>query len=637
MIDRRKFLVIAVVLIFLIASFVPSQAKNSQPSAPVLVFVSDGMRQDLLKEFVAEGALPTYQYIFSTGVVGVKGMVPTIASNTGPGWTSLMTGAHPSRTGVTNNTFHDNTLPFQLFGVSAWAAGVNQAQTLVEQAQSAGKNVAVFAWQAFDYTILDGGVFVDYYPDWFTGRGIVANYNVPLQWTHILSPGFFLANNQVTLADASGWVNIDPSYSPAQETSFTVPSFYGPIFNYYVYISDSSDDGITNYDRVTIAPTKDGQDVVATLGAGEWSESVDVDVIGMQGSLYFKLIDLEEDLSKFRLYFTPATRFRALPDSLEDYLVENFDPIMPIDYSPYILGLVDEQTFMEQHLQATAILGEEIYPYIIRTYQPDLVLAGNEPTDAITHRFLALATPGTEVYDPDRGPVFRDYIRQAYQSSDRMLNAMWAEMPGANVIVTSDHGFSNTWMAINASYILETLGLYIPGNPAGSKAVPYIAGGTAQIYINLQGRNPGGIVPPESYETVRQQIVQAFQNLGPEVIEKVLLKEDTASIRTATGLSVHYLHPDRTGDVVVFSAPPYQFDAPTAGQVLAPAPIYGQHGFVPTGDVDRYAVFAAAGPNIRKGNVPRVTAFDVAPTAAYLLGIPAPVDSEGVILKITKK
>ena len=79
-----------------------------------------------------------------------------------------------------------------------------------------------------------------------------------------------------------------------------------------------------------------------------------------------------------------------------------------------------------------------------------------------------------------------------------------------------------------------------------------------------------------------------------------------------------------------------QFDAPTAGQLLAPAPIYGQHGFVPTGPADRYAAFAAAGPNIRKGNVPRVTAFDLAPTVSYLLDIPAPDDADGSVLRILK-
>jgi len=73
---------------------------------------------------------------------------------------------------------------------------------------------------------------------------------------------------------------------------------------------------------------------------------VDVTISGVDGGFYLKLIDLEPDLSEFRLYFTPATRARAYPQDLEDYLVANFEAIRPSDYSPYILGLVDDATFM---------------------------------------------------------------------------------------------------------------------------------------------------------------------------------------------------------------------------------------------------------------------------------------------------
>ena len=632
---RRKLMSWVAILVVTVIGFSPlTQGSASNGASPVLVFVSDGMRHDLMKQFVAEGVMPAYKEILRTGVEGVKGMVPSVPPNSGSGWTALATGASPALNGVTNNTFHDNTLPFSPFGVSAWSPGVNQAETIVQRAQASGLTVAVLAWQAFDPATLTDGPFVESYPDWLTGRGIVANYDVPLQWTHILSLNPFLTKSMVTLVDASGWSNVEPGFSPAQETAFSIASFFGPILNYNVYIYDSTDDGMANYDVALVSPGKDGAQTVAALGAGDWSGSVDVSISGINGGFYMKLIDLEPDLSKFRLYFTPATRYRAFPQSLEDDLVANFDAIRPSDFSPYIIGLIDDQTFMEQHLHGEVLLGHQVYPYVIRTYQPDLVLAGNEATDAIQHRFLALATPGTPVFDAANGAKYWDFIRQAYQGADGMLQALWDEMPGANVIVTSDHGFSNTWMAINANYVLQTLGLFSPGNLAGSQAVAYWAGGTAQIYINLQGRNPGGVVPPEDYDVVRQQIVDAFESLGPGVIEQVLLKEETGDIATAMGTSMSMLHPNRTGDVVVFSAPPFQFDAPTAGEITALTPIFGQHGFVPDGDPDRFAAFAAAGPQIRKGKVPRVTGLDLAPTVAHMLGIAPPAQSEGQVLKI---
>jgi predicted AlkP superfamily pyrophosphatase or phosphodiesterase len=637
---RTSLRLLLLICLLLFASLLaPAQASTSPLGAPsnerVLIFVSDGMRHDLMKGLVAEGKMPTYAQILESGVEGENGMIPNVPSNSGPGWTALMTGASPATNGVTNNTFHDNTLPFSPFGVSAWSPGVNQAETLAEAAEAAGLSVMALGWQTFDAANITNGVVMDPYPDWLTGRGIVANYEVPLQWTHILSTGPYLSNTVVTLEDAEGWTNVPPSYSPAQEAPLALLSFAGTPVLYHLYLFDSTDDATTNYDHVLVAPAKDGAEQVAILGAGEWSDSIRAVVDESEGGFYVKVIDLAPDLSQFRLYFTQITRARVWPQSVEDYIVANFDAIRPIDFSPYILGLIDAQTFTEQIIHNADLLGGQIHPYLIRTFEPDLVLAGNEATDAIQHRFLSLALPGSEQYDPVTGPTYWSYIEQAYSGADSVARALWDEMPDAHIFVTSDHGFHNTGMAINANYVLQTLGLYDPANLAGSQAVAYWAGGTAQVYINLQGRNPGGVVAPEDYEPMRAQIVEVFTNLGPEVIRQVLLKEETDTIPTAMGVTWNMLHPDRTGDVVVFSEPPYQFDAATAGQATAPTPIYGQHGFLPDGGPEGFAAFAAAGPHIQEGVVVSpVTAIDLAPTAAAILGIAPPAQSEGRILPI---
>jgi hypothetical protein len=99
-------------------------------------------------------------------------------------------------------------------------------------------------------------------------------------------------------------------------------------------------------------------------------------------------------------------------------------------------------------------------------------------------------------------------------------------------------------------------------------------------------------------------------------------------------------NPFTTGDIVAFAAPPFQFDAATPGQLLAPAMPYftGQHGYladtVPKERGTVRAVFAAGGQGIRvKGEIPYTAAlFDISPTISYLLDIPAPANAEGNIL-----
>ncbi|MEL7672835.1 MAG: alkaline phosphatase family protein [Chloroflexota bacterium] len=598
----------------------------------VLVVISDGMRHDLMKRFVADGVMPAYAEILATGAEADGGMIPNVPANSGPGWAALITGASPAVNGVTNNTFHDNTQPVSPWGVSAWTAGVNQAETILDAAEDAGLTVMSLGVQTFDTASIPTGVVMDSYPDWSTGRGIVANYEVPLQWTDLLATGPYLSNTVVEFVEAEGWTNAPDSFSPAQEAPLAMLAFSGTPVDYLLYIFDSTDDGTTNYDRVMVAPGKDAAEGTAIVGVGEWSEDIPATVDDVAGGFYVKLLELAPDLSQFRLYFTPVTRARAWPESVEEDVVANFDAIKPIDYSPYILGMIDAETFVEQQIDNAELLGQEIYPYLIRTYEPALVLAGSEATDAIQHRFLSLAIEGSDQYDAENGPTYYGYLEAAYRATDDFVRALWDEMPDAHVFVTSDHGFHSTGMAINANLVLESIGLYNPADPASSQVVAFGAGGLLQVYIKVVGRNPDGVVAEEDYELLREQIVSAFEDLGPDVIDRALLKEETESIPITDEVSWNMLHPDRTGDVVVFSKPPYQFDAAMAGEVTAPTPIYGQHGFLPTSPESR-SVFAAAGPTIDQGIViGPVTAMDLAPTVAAILGIDVPAQAQGSVL-----
>jgi len=108
------------------------------------------------------------------------------------------------------------------------------------------------------------------------------------------------------------------------------------------------------------------------------------------------------------------------------------------------------------------------------------------------------------------------------------------------------------------------------------------AGGTAQFYINLVGRHPEGIVPVADYENVRNQIIQAFQNLtdpqnpGKQVVLAIFRKEQLSNVDGTNSLNA-----TRSGDVVVVLRPPYQYDAATPAQRIAFSQFFGQHGYLP--------------------------------------------------------
>ena len=123
---------------------------------------------------------------------------------------------------------------------------------------------------------------------------------------------------------------------------------------------------------------------------------------------------------------------------------------------------------------------------------------------------------------------------------------------------------------------------------------------------------------------------------GWDVIDRAFTKAEARRIPTGSGGTTDMAHPTRTGDLVVFSAPPYQYDAATPGTLIARSAFFGQHGYVPDvqdlrSNTNMRATFLAGGKAIEDGVVRNVRSIDLAPTAAFLLGIPAPQHSQGVV------
>ena len=353
-----------------------------------------------------------------------------------------------------------------------------------------------------------------------------------------------------------------------------------------------------------------------------------------------KLVDLTADLSKFRLYFTSVQRVNATYNALgpagsadfEEKLARDFPTSTAADFAPLEAGIVDEDTYVEQGLKwKDAHFAYLRYIFDTLGYRPDLLLLGNPVTDEFGHQFTGLVT--RRDIDGDPNPYFDDvngdgvrdhrvderegYIRAAYEEADETL-ALGRKLMGrkdTTVFASSDHGMAPQWYAVNAGKVLDDAGVnsteqnancrFAPTLPAGTKAKACYAGGTVQIYVNLVGRRPEGIVPVAEYEAVRTQIINAFQSLtdpanpGKQVVLDILKKEELIDVQGSDSLN-----PTRSGDVVVVLRPPYQFDAATPGETIAFSQFFGQHGYLPElvnlqRNVNMHGTFVAAGPGVK--------------------------------------
>ena len=219
-----------------------------------------------------------------------------------------------------NNTFHINGQPFGN-STSFSAAGVLQAETLAQAAERGGKKVVQIEWAGGRVGAINGPT-IDF-RSFLSGRGVATNYISPddlpdfvtsfgLQFDH---PAGFA--DQPPFAEAAptpatGWTNVPRSYSPAMQMRLRVLDFGIDRYGLNAYIYDSTNDGVTNYDRVFFSKSKDGADRVGNLALGAWADVkvtiVDGALAGKTAGFLIKVEALTPDLSQVRLFHTSVTR-----------------------------------------------------------------------------------------------------------------------------------------------------------------------------------------------------------------------------------------------------------------------------------------------------------------------------------------
>ena len=682
------------------AAFAPAAPASSNTNGEkVVFFAADGMRQDLAETYAGRGQMPAIAELLRSGAKAADGGLLTQApANSGAGWYSLATGAWPGVHGATSNTFAING---QAFGSRAGAfdAGVIQAETLAQAAERGGRKVAQIEWAGGRVGIINGPT-VDF-RGFFSGRGVATNCISPtdnaalvasfgLQFDH---PAGFAGQAPfpgAAPAAAVGWTNVPPSYSPAMEMRLRVLDFGTDKYGLNAYIFDSTDDSSTNYDSVLFSPVKDGANAVATLSRGQWGD-VKVTIVGgalngLTAGMLVKVEELAGDLSQVRLYHSSVTRANAswvgwsetgFTGDFAEYVAQKFPTSMEADFAIVEAGIVSEEAYVEQGLYWETGY-HPLIRYILTKYQPDLAMIGYTPTDAFQKQFLGLITPilpngrANPAYDdiqvngtPDGRVAQRTaFVQRAYQGADATLALAQSLMPAsASSFVSSDHGVAPQFLAIDASKVLVDLSLLsrpqtsncrpATGETIG-KAKACWSGGTVQIYLNLAGRDPAGggftQIPAAQEAATVAQIKAAFLALtdpndwsgdaqpeGWKMIDRTYTEAEARYIPNGPDSTADMAHPTRTGDLIVFSYPPYQFDAATPGTLVARSDFFGQDGYVPDvqnlgAGINMRGAFISGGRSIRPNVIANgLRTIDLAPTISCLMGIPEPQQSQGLV------
>jgi predicted AlkP superfamily phosphohydrolase/phosphomutase len=328
--------------------------------------------------------------------------------------------------------------------------------------------------------------------------------------------------------------------------------------------------------------------------------------------------------------------------------------------------------------------------HLARTRPWDFLMVVYVSLDRLGHKFWRYSDPSHPLYTPAGaarwGAVLPDTYRQLDEQVGRLLQLVTDQ---DTVLVVSDHGFGPLTHAVYLNRWLESRGFLAQKLPERrtladrargavtatlrravqgarhpwitgvkqqlfarfpalrgqlhsamayaqldwSRTQVYAVGTMGNFYVNLQGREPEGIVAPGAeYEAVRDRLISDLRSLrdpdsGRPIFEGVWRREEL----------YHGPYLDEAPDVIGLMDPHYHgavvdwrshgetIVEPLGDELLFLADLSGQH----TMD----GIFIARGPGIRRGvEVPTQQIADVAATTLYRLGHPIPSYLDGRVM-----
>lgn len=409
-----------------------------------------------------------------------------------------------------------------------------------------------------------------------------------------------------------------------------------------------------------------GQEVTV-LVPGEWSEYKGVMLGNEVGWVRFLLVHMNEDGSSLQVCHSMISRADGWtkPAHYASRLLTRCGPFQPGEETGSAAGRgnwAGPYTF-EAYAGALSKTGQILAGYARQLAQDepdwDQIYIQLHSNDGLNHWMLGHIDPTFPLATPESTRLAERMYLRNYEETDRILGevAKLAEQYGAAVVAVSDHSAvpTHTWVDTARPFMNQGC-LYFDqqGNwdPTRSKIRKMI---NHSIYVNLGGRQPDGIVEPEEYESVRDEIISTLMTMrdprtGACPIAIAARREDLASVGG---------NGENFGDVIYLMRPGYTNQPASEAKLLTPEALAAfvrdpqrgletgytyheriqgnHHDYLPNasypGVCSNRAILLLHGPGIRAGHRIRGgRTIDVAPTLAALVGIEPPAQSEGHVL-----
>ncbi|MCF8057092.1 MAG: alkaline phosphatase family protein [Desulfocapsa sp.] len=530
----------------------------------LLVLGVDAALPDLIRKFSNEGALPNISKLMGDGFF--SRVISTFPPLTAAAWGALVTGAGPGTCGIPS-------LMVRLPGeeLDDWHTSFDKrfllAETLWESEGQVGRKSALVNWPVTWPVANNDGIQIAsslnppfryfYMPLWdIAGSSVYSSAKLRCNQTQGRAV-------KTKLQPAAGWKNLPQQSPPPLEFALEVPPALAKGVNYNAVFTGDNDE----YNTVHICRGKDISKTVAKLKQGQWSDWIFekfIDVKGNERNGRFRIYlpELSKDAKNFKVFTSSINTLDnyCVPADIQTDLEKVAGPYVEVDDPwAYMDGWVELDDYMVQ-LQQLVDWWTEATRFALKSDGIDSTYSWIGTVDHLQHVIYGGIDPKSSHYDPDKANYWMDYLRRSYQQIDQGIGKILedVDLEETLIVVVSDHGFSTLESSPYLKKFLHDVGLIaydIDKNGtmnidwSKTKCFP-LEPCHAHIFVNLKGRDPQGIVEPEDYEKVQEEIIDKLMSwIDPETGERVV---DLAIPKRLAGqLGVFEFDGfDRVGDVL---------------------------------------------------------------------------------------
>ncbi|MFQ5853698.1 MAG: alkaline phosphatase family protein, partial [Candidatus Binatia bacterium] len=199
-------------------------------------------------------------------------------------------------------------------------------------------------------------------------------------------------------------------------------------------------------------------------------------------------------------------------------------------FGPYLVDVENFRSEEKEHiLEQIYRMTEQRFAmarYLLKTRPWDFFMMVEMGTDRIHHAFWKFFDPTHPKYEKDNRfqNVIRDYYRFLDGQIAELLPALGDE---SSVFVVSDHGAQRMVGGVCINEWLQQEGyLHLAVSVTGltpiakaridwSRTKAWGEGGYySRLFLNVQGREPQGVVPPQEYEALRKELRQKLEAMN---------------------------------------------------------------------------------------------------------------------------